>query len=40
MKHTEALFPAEKTLSFHDSALDAASQADALLVLTEWDEFR
>ncbi|OWY81680.1 UDP-glucose/GDP-mannose dehydrogenase family protein [Rhodococcus sp. BUPNP1] len=37
MKNSRALFP---TLGYAESAIEACEGADAVLVLTEWDEFR
>jgi UDPglucose 6-dehydrogenase len=41
MPNTQGVFPASTPgLAYCDSAYDAARGAQALLVLTEWDEFR
>lgn len=39
MKRTEEVLPASATLSYAKDAYEAAAEADALLILTDWDEF-
>jgi len=39
MKRAEAELPATAQLRYASSVLDAATDADALLILTDWDEF-
>ena len=39
MKRTEEVLPASTTLRYADSAYAAADDADALLILTDWQEF-
>ncbi|WP_260705401.1 UDP-glucose dehydrogenase family protein [Edaphobacter flagellatus] len=38
-KRTEQILPASATLRYVDEAYDAAADADALLILTDWPEF-
>ena len=40
MKRTEEVLPASKHLSYAPDAYAAADGADALLILTDWDEFK
>ncbi len=39
MKRTQELLPASASLHYADSAYEAARDADALLILTDWQEF-
>jgi UDPglucose 6-dehydrogenase len=39
MERTEQILPAAHNLSYAKSAYDAAEDADALLVLTDWQDF-
>jgi len=39
MKRTQELLPASASLQYADSAYEAARDADALLILTDWQEF-
>gem|GEM_PF-3883693 len=40
MKHMKKMFSTEKKVKFYDNSYDATQDSDALLILTEWDEFR
>ena len=40
MKEAEKLFGKEKCINFLKSAIEAVEGADALVILTEWKEFR
>jgi UDPglucose 6-dehydrogenase len=40
MNNMQKLYPDEKSLSFASTYYDAVKNTDALIVLTEWNEFR
>jgi len=40
MNNFKSVFPESRTLSYFDSAVDAIKGCDALVILTEWEEFK
>ncbi len=40
MENTKKLFPPSERVSYHPSAIESAKNADAILVITEWQEFK
>lgn len=39
MTNFKQVFPANDRLSYHDKAIDVLAEADALMILTEWNEY-